>query len=371
LANTDASARRPAGAGHGDPAGARVRDRLARIGDLLLIRLRSLGDSILSLPLLQALHDWRPDLALDVLVESPFAPVFRHHPAVRELLIVRPKAGAPDRAWGRARAALEIRRRSYAAVLNLHGGTTSLMFVLASGAPLRIGQERFRASQCYNARIPSSCEVWGRRGIHTVEHQLTFLKWLGLPLPENSRPTLSVDLAARAQIARRLAASSLEPGFFLLVQPTATLFTKQWPERNFALLADRLAESHGLPVVFSAGLHEEPVLRRVAQSAGRKHIYWSDLDLASLFALIEACRLFIGNDSGPTHAAAALARPVAVVWGSSDFDAWHPWGTRFESIRSDLPCMPCPGYSCAAFGEPRCILEIPVDRVLTACERLL
>jgi ADP-heptose:LPS heptosyltransferase len=71
------------------------------------------------------------------------------------------------------------------------------------------------------------------------------------------------------------------------------------------------------------------------------------------------------------HAAAALKRPVVVVWGSSNFQAWHPWNTEYEAVRSDLPCMPCPGYTCAAFGEPRCIMDIPVSPVAEACERIL
>jgi len=109
-----------------------------------------------------------------------------------------------------------------------------------------------------------------------------------------------------------------------------------------------------------------------SQSTPQKRtIIWSDLGLEELFALIQGARLFIGNDSGPTHAAAALARPIVVVWGSSNFSAWHPWGTDFEAVRSDLPCIPCPGYSCAEFGRPKCIQEIPLGNVVSACEKML
>jgi ADP-heptose:LPS heptosyltransferase len=111
-------------------------------------------------------------------------------------------------------------------------------------------------------------------------------------------------------------------------------------------------------------------LKEIAQSAREQHTYWSDLPLADLFALIERCRFFVGCDSGPTHAAAALQKPIVVVWGSSNFQAWHPWGTTFEVVRSNLPCMPCPGYSCEAFGEPKCIRDIPVERVAAACKKI-
>ena len=92
---------------------------------------------------------------------------------------------------------------------------------------------------------------------------------------------------------------------------------------------------------------------------------------AFIASAIQASKLVIGNDSGPAHAAAALKKPMVVVWGSSNSVAWHPWRTNYELVRSDFPCMPCPGYTCHAFGRPRCILDIPVDRVLLACERIL
>jgi ADP-heptose:LPS heptosyltransferase len=325
----------------------------------------------LTLPLLQALHEWRPELSTEVLIESPFASVFLHHPAVTETLVLKSKAAPSGAGWSRSAALLEIRRRYYPAVMNLHGGTTSLMFTVMSGAPIRIGQEGFRASRWYNRRIPRSSVVWRREGLHTVEHQLSLMTWLGLPLPANPRPTLHVNPEARERVRQRLVSVGIQPDSFLLIQPAATLFTKQWPERNFAELADRLRTQYGLAVVFTAGSWETGVLRQIEEDTRHKHHYWSDLELENLFALIEACRIYIGNDSGPTHAAAALSKPVVAVWGSSDYRVWRPWGTDFESIRSDLPCMPCPGYSCAAFGQPRCILDISVERVFEACARVL
>lgn len=248
---------------------------------------------------------------------------------------------------------------------------TSLVFTLASGAHLRIGQEAFRLNRFYNVRIPPSHEVWGRSQVHTVEHQLAFLRWLGIEVPDTARGTLYVSPQARERIRSDLTAKGIEFSNYLIVHPTATLFTKQWSEKNFAQLGDQLLEKYGLPVIFTAASHESQTLVNIGREAQKKHFYFSDLQLDELIALIEGCRLFVGNDSGPTHAAAALGRPVVVVWGSSDRIAWHPWQTNYELIRSDLPCMPCPGYTCAAFGQPKCILDISVERVFQACTRIL
>ncbi|MFH1573193.1 MAG: glycosyltransferase family 9 protein [Acidobacteriota bacterium] len=348
-----------------------MRRELEQADRMLLIRLRSLGDSILTLPLLDALHTWRPVLGLDVLIETHFAPVFRHHPAVREVLTMRSRQAPGVPGWSKSEAARGIRRRRYPVVLNLHGGTTSLFLSLASGAGRRIGQRGFRASWCYNAHIPHSSGVWGRAKIHTIEHQLTLARWLRIPITDAARPNLFVAEDARRDVGVRLSESGIRPNGYVLIQPTATLFTKQWPEHRFAELADRLADRFSLPVLFSAGSRESAVLERIRSQACRRHLYWSDLPLQALFALIEGCRLFVGNDSGPTHAAAALRRPLVVVWGSSDYDVWRPWGTDNEIVRSALPCMPCPGYSCEEHGDPRCILDIGADAVLEACERMM
>jgi predicted lipopolysaccharide heptosyltransferase III len=337
---------------------------LQQIPRILLIRLRSLGDAILTLPLIEALNQWRPELKQSILIEAPFAPVFLNHPAVDEILILQSRRGTEPEGWARFQSIYELWKRHYPAVLNLHGGTTSMLLSIATGAPIRIGQLSHRGSWIYNRRIPASAVIWQRQALHTVENQLSPMRWLGLPIP--SRPaTLYVDQTARNRIHKRLADEGISE--YILIQPTATLPTKQWQPAKFAQLGDQLFNRYGLPVIYTAAPHEAKVLKEISNSAAERHACWSDLPIMELFALIERCRLFVGCDSGPTHAAAALGRPVVVAWGSSNFQAWHPWQTDFEAVRSDLPCIPCPGYTCKVFGEPKCILEIPVSRVMDAC----
>lgn len=347
-----------------------MRSALERSRRILLVRLRSLGDSILSLPLVDALHAEFPGTRIDVVAEGPFAPVFQHHPAVSETLVLRHRSGAGG---GRSRTPLllEVRRRKYDAVFNLHGGTTSFLLAISSGSPLRIGQESFRRAWAYNVRVPPSGQVWGREGIHTVEHQLSVVRWMGVTVPENIPLKLYRDPGATGRVMGRLRAAGIEPGAFVHVHPTATLATKAWPPERFGAIADSLLEETGMPVIFTAAAAERPVLEAISRSAQRSHGYWSDLDLGGLFALTGLSRLFVGNDSGPAHAASALGRPVCVIWGSSNFEVWRPWNTHFEAVRSALPCMPCPGYTCRVFGEPRCILDIPTGPVIEACRRLL
>jgi len=346
-----------------------IHQELGKIPRILLIRLRSLGDSILTLPLIEALHKWRPELELDILAETPFVPVFEHHPAVHKVLILKTRQQGDCAGWSRPRALWEIWKQRYPAVINLHGGTTSRLFTIASRARMRMGQALHRGSWIYNIQIPSSSDIWQRNSIHTVEHQLTVMRWLGLPLPGEPASSLHVGEDARRRIQARLKQAGISE--YLLIHPTATLATKQWKPECFGQLGDLLFRRYGLPVIYTAAAHELPVLQKIQKQSKEIHSFWADLPLADLFALIEGCHLFVGNDSGPTHAAAALSKPVVVVWGSSNFAAWHPWNTLYEAVRSDLPCIPCPGYKCAVYKEPKCILDITVERVADACNLIL
>ncbi len=352
-----------------EPAMRSLRLEMEQITRMLLIRLRSLGDSILTLPLIEALHHWRPELKLDILVESPFAPVFANHPAIHEILSLKTRS-MPDSA-GRARfpTAFEIWKRRYPAVMNLHGGTSSMLFTLASRARLRLGQKIHRGRWIYNAQIPFSSTIWQRQSMHTVEHQLSVMRWLDLPVPPKPSGSLYVTQEARDHIQKRLAQEGVSEYF--LIQPTATLESKQWKPEYFAQLGDLLCRKYGVPVIYAAAPWELATLEKIRQESKIRHVFWSNLRLMDLFALIEGCRLFVGNDSGPTHAAAALKKPIVVIWGSSNFQIWHPWEALHEAVRSDLPCIPCPGYTCEVFGEPKCILEIAVENVADACERVL
>ena len=93
---------------------------------------------------------------------------------------------------------------------------------------------------------------------------------------------------------------------------------------------------------------------------------------AEVTALTSRARLFVGNDSGIAHIAAAAGAPCVVVFGSSNVTHWRPWTTNAnEVVREEMPCQPCHGYFCAEFEKPECILRIPVERVIGAIDRIL
>jgi heptosyltransferase-3 len=97
----------------------------------------------------------------------------------------------------------------------------------------------------------------------------------------------------------------------------------------------------------------------------------SDLDLRGLVALLAGSSLFIGNDTGPTHIAAALGKKSVVIFGASDSKVWSPWKTEYRLVENLFPCKQCPQGKCESLSTSRCIFAISVDEVREACEELL
>jgi len=331
---------------------------------ILLIRLRSLGDTLLMTPALSIASSGGLN-EVAVVVEEPFDQVLRGNPAV-DRLIVPGKRGDLKSRWKCIR---EIREFSPDLVFDMHGGTTSSVMALFSGAGQRVGFAAGRNSRFYNIKIPDSREIWQKEEIHTVEHQISPMIYMGFPLEEVPPLYIHVEETEREKASKRLAAEGID-GDFVLIHPAAAFATKQWSSRGFAFVAGELAKS-GTRCVATAGPGQEKLLEELASVSGPGLVLFPPGSLAEFVALASLCTLYLGNDTGPTHVAAALRKKVVVVFGSSDSAAWHPWGTEYRLIRSELDCIPCPGYECLHYPEPECIKSVAGSRVLSAVMELL
>jgi ADP-heptose:LPS heptosyltransferase len=91
-----------------------------------------------------------------------------------------------------------------------------------------------------------------------------------------------------------------------------------------------------------------------------------------LTALASKASLFVGNDSGIAHIAAAVRTPSVVVFGSSNRDHWRPWtDAPNEVVFQHFECQPCAGRICKEYGDSRCIQTLPTEQVFAAIDRLL
>lgn len=350
------------------PSGARI----------LVIRLRSIGDIVLLTPALRLLKQWRPDLSLSVMVESPLHELLAGNPAIDELLDLGAGGGWSETV-ARVRAAREVRRRRFAVCLNLHGGPTSRWLTRLSGAEWKVGFHHFRATGAYDFLIPDALPILGRPSIHTAELQAFAFFWLGLPRADVPRAFLAVDPRHAAWWRERRVALGLHEGSdYAVIHPTALYPTKQWAPERFARLGDWLESEAGLPCLYSCGPGEGSALNAVERAAGssiRQRLRRLEgAGLGQFAAVLAGARLFVGNDSGPAHMAAALGRPLVVIFGSSNSAIWGPWPPGLASARlveNAFDCKPCPGDRCYRFERPECILSVTLEQVREVVERVL
>lgn len=313
---------------------------------------------------LAALKAWRPDLEITVLSEPLAAPLLEDHPLVDELIIA--KQSIPSRVALIAR----LRKGRLDVAFNMHGGSTGTILARLSGARHSVGYRGLALSRLLSDRAPSPDAILGRSRIHSVEQQLALLHWSGVPL-QASRPPLSLAPASavKARLRERLQALSglglndVTGGSFGCILPGAAFESKRWRAEGFAEVADHLRERWNLPSVIIAGPGQETLAREVASATRAETGVLDGLSLKELVALLEMARVFVGNDSGPMHIAAALGRPVVAVWGTSDSTVWHPW--------TEAPWRVVDGRRSTVDGRCLAISQIPASEVTAAVDEVL
>ncbi len=335
---------------------------------ILVVRLRSIGDTVLTTPTLFALRRFLPHTQIDVLLEDWVAPVLLGSDLVNRVIAI-PR----DSKTARARLARELRAMRYDVVYNLHGGTTATLLTRATGAKHRVGFEHYQYGRLHNHSAPAGLEIWQRPSLHSVEQQLALIGWTGVPVTDRPPTRLPVTDRSLLSVAEKLRAAGLEDQEkpFAVIHPAAAFDTKQWATENFARAAEELT-ARGLLTIAIVSPKEKQVLATLIKQTAARVIGLSNLSLPEVTALASRARLFVGNDSGIAHIAAAAGARCVVIFGSSNVAHWRPWTTNpNEVVREEMPCQPCHGYFCAEFEKPECILRVPLERVLGAIDRIL
>jgi predicted lipopolysaccharide heptosyltransferase III len=331
---------------------------------VLLVRLRSIGDTVLATPSILALKRFLPNVTVDILVEDWVAPLLNNHPHVDNVVVLE-RGGF----MARARVARELRAANYDVVYNLHGGTTATFLTRATGARHRVGFETYQYAQLHNHQAPSPLLLWGQQKTHSVEQQLALLGWTGVPVTDRPRTQLGIATEATAKINQLLAQAGLTGRKIALIHPAAAFATKQWATENFARVAEAVSERGFDPVAIAAPNEKELLEKLRAEASAKITIF--DLSLPEVTALAAQSQLFVGNDSGIAHIAAAVGTPAVVIFGSSNIAHWRPWNSApAEVVYEEMSCQPCHGYFCEKFDQPECILRVPVSRVTAAVERI-
>ena len=330
-----------------------------------------IGDCVLSVPAMRELRKLFPDHHLSLFVRPWVADLFRDQGLVDELMV------AEDDSTGLARLLRNAQsiRHFDTAILFPNALRAALMAFLAR-VPERVGYQTDGRGPLLTRKAAPRIRSLNR---HQVYYYLDLLYQTGLSdvdyLNQNGFvPDVHLATPARGlQQARELLASiniSAERTLIVLNPGAHYGGAKRWPTDRFAALADRLIEAQQAELVIVGSSSESAIAHKIKEDMRHSpRILTGRTDLPCLMGVLALCRLFVTNDSGPMHLAAALGTPQIALFGSTDEIATGPVSPRARVIHKHVECSPCLLRECPI--DLRCFSQIEVDEVYETARLLL
>ncbi|MGD8376584.1 MAG: lipopolysaccharide heptosyltransferase II [Acidobacteriota bacterium] len=348
----------------------------ASIRRLLVRSTNWFGDVVMVSPALRALRRGFPDARLEVLARTSVASAYREHPLVDDVIQEERRSGSRrhEGIQGVWRLARELRTRRYdLAVIFPKSIGTALAPALA-GIPRRVGYPTAGRGFLLTHRVPLPERA---AEMHHAEFFLGPATWLGCPVDDRSL-LFPVPEEERRKAEAFLRDHPIGGGARIAIHPGASRRERAWPAERFAEVAGRLA-AEGASILVLGAEADRAAAATVLRGAGARGIdAVGQGGISRMAALVARCDLFLGNDSGPMHIAAAMGTPTVSVFGPG-----VPWKTapfvpadRRREVTRSYPCAPCKQdffRECdpAPSGKPWCLESIPVEEVLAAVRELL
>jgi heptosyltransferase I len=330
---------------------------------ILLIKLSAVGDVVQTIAVANKLRRRYPKARLDWLTTPAMAELLQHNPAISNAIEFareewrRPWRLAPYA--GAVRLAARLRAAHYDLVIDLQGQLRSAAFALAAGTPVRIGFDRPRASTWAASRkVPDDFRKHSWQGaregswlaythhiplptldIHSVDHYLSVGKLLGVD-------DLAADFSfpippeASGRIDALLDYYGIAKSKLVVLGPGSNWETKQWRGDGFAEVARHFLKK-GFAVTLVGSERERALCDDIVRNAPGTVSLAGETLLSELAALIRRSSICLAHDSGPTHLAVALGRPVVGIYGPSDPVWAAPYRRDGAVLKADLPCSPC------------------------------
>lgn len=355
----------------GDPAVRRI----------LIVRADLIGDLVLSLPAVEALHKAYPHAELDVLALPSSAGVLAGERTITRVLTYdqnvwrRPASLVNPRNWAKVRSLITMLRSArYDLCVSISGDWSSVL-ARVSGARRRVGY----AGEAYPGFMTDPVPG-GRYAVrkHEIEYVRAIARAAGGIVADDSVPVLHVDPDADAQIGCKLAST----GFTDPRKPLVALhpgahngMAKRWPAAYWAALADRLHRELGAQVMLIGSSGEMALASTIMRKTHRSVCDLSgQTTLPELVALLARCDLLVSGDSGPLHIASAVGTLVVGLYGPTDPIISGPLGRDAIVVRQDIWCSPCYNASATAdcrFNNPVCMKALVPDMVFAAARKQL
>jgi heptosyltransferase-2 len=342
---------------------------------IVLIDTAFLGDLVLATPLVRAAAEQAASGTIDVVTSAAGARILRDNPCVSDLFFFDKRR--TGRGLGGMRAARDwIRERRPDLALLPRRSIRSMLLAALAGVPRRIGFPRGPSRWLLTDTVPFDS------GLHQVDRNLELLRPLGVNPATSGKEGHPLEIFPSAEDRRDVDTwlqkhGLTRAGSFHALAPGSNWATKRWPLERYAAVAAALAGDR--PVVVVGGPAEGEMIRRLIQEVPGPQ-RGAVLDAADIFSpaammyLLTRATVLISNDSGALHLGQAAGIPVVAIFGpTAPSQGFAPRGDRHVVVQEqDLACRPCGRHGAARCPEEhwRCMLDLPVNRVLAAVESI-
>ena len=321
------------------------------------------GDAIMTTPVIRAIRKNYPKAKITILAKPWVIPVYENNPYIDDIMVYE-NAGRHKLGWGTLRLARDLRDRRFDLAVLMQNAFEAALISFLGRAKERLGYNTDARGLLLNRPIKMDAALKKR---HLIDYYIAILKRAGLK-DDGQQLELFLAEADRRFAAQFLVQKGLDSSQTVIgINPGATGGTaKRWFPDRYADLAQKLSQKYRVKVLIFGGPADRKLGKYIAGKSSDSCINIAgDTSLGQAFALIEACSLFVTNDSGLMHAAAALDINQVAVIGSTDFVATAPANENSVMVRVPLDCSPCLKDTCPT--DHACMDRISVDMVYNAC----
>jgi predicted lipopolysaccharide heptosyltransferase III len=329
---------------------------LKEIKNILVTRLRFMGDVILTTPLLASLRTAYPNASITYCAETPFTDLLKNHPWIDNIVELDRKDPKST-----LRLYKNILTKKYDIAIDLFGNPRSALLTWLSGAKIRIGgnfrgRRHFYTHPIKNDGLPKTA----------INFHLSYLGPLGLA-KTHQNPLIVVSEKDNKWAQNYLSSKGFDLSQQIIgIHPGATWPAKKWFADRFAQLANAL-HSMGYQVLYTIGPGEDSLLKSIRDKNSFKPIKPDVLPLSQLAALLQNLSVYISNDCGPLHLAPAVGTKTVGIFGPGEPEIWFPYDRKLghRLVFHEIDCSRCHRDLC---DKMDCMKAISVDYVLEQIE---
>ncbi|MGK9369006.1 glycosyltransferase family 9 protein [Melioribacter sp. Ez-97] len=330
------------------------------IKKILIIKLRGIGDVVLSTVVLDSLLNFFPEAKIDYLTDKPSVSWLKGLPQVNSVLIY-PRSGI----FKKLALIAEIRKRNYDIVFDFYSNPSTAQITFLSGAKYRIGFPYRGRKYGYNLYGPHE-----RGKFHAAELHLETLKAVGIPVNDHSALHFHFGKEDERFAEEFLERNNLKDKIIAGISPTGGWQSKRCPPEKLAELSKALNKRYNIPLLILWGPSEYEDAIRIKKTVGDDAYLAPPTTIEQMAALMKKCAFIVANDSGPMHISTAIDTPVLSLHGPTNPLHQGPYGNRHEYlILNDLDCIMCNLLECPKNQE--CFREIPENLFLTKIDILI